>query len=197
MILILACAVGLAMLAATGTDVRRLSTIELRAGWLVWVAITTQVVVLTVFGRFLGNHVGELVHLSTYVTAGIFVIVNLGLPGVWLMGLGGAANLLAITANGGVMPASARAWELAGRGDTTGFANSVPVSDPHLLVLGDVFAIPAGLPLSNVFSIGDVLLVIGLLWLVYRWCHQPLPSADVKGDDVSPGPEPARSSRSR
>jgi hypothetical protein len=71
------------------------------------------------------------------------------------------------------MPASAVAWRLAGRPAASGFANSLPVDHARLLFLGDVFAIPHGLPLANVFSVGDVLLVLGLMWMVHRWCRRP------------------------
>ncbi len=179
MILVVACSIGIAALAATGSDLRRLAMLEIRGVWLVWVALGTQVVGLTVFGHALGDDVAEIVHLATYVTAGVFVVVNIHVPGVRLMGLGGGLNFVAIVANGGVMPASARAWELAGRGEGTGFANSVPVQDPKLLVLGDVFAIPSQLPMSNVFSIGDVILVVGLLWMVQRTCRAGAPATDA------------------
>ena len=179
MILVVACAIGIVVLGATGSDLRRLATLEIHGAWLVWLALGTQVVGLTVFGHALGDDAAEMVHVGTYAAAASFVAVNVHIPGVALMGLGGGLNLVAILANGGVMPASARAWERAGRGDGVGFANSVPVSDPKLLLLGDVFAIPHHLPLSNVFSIGDVILVVGLLWMVRRCCRPPVPATDA------------------
>jgi len=80
-----------------------------------------------------------------------------------LTALGAALNLLAITANGGVIPASPAALAMAGLPvDEPGFQSSTAVDDPRLAFLGDVFAIPASWPLSNVFSVGDVL--IGSAW---------------------------------
>ena len=86
-----------------------------------------------------------------------------------LVALGGPMNLLAISVNGGVMPASPSA--LAGAGlpvGGPGFHNSAVLADPRLGFLCDVFFIPASWPLSNIFSVGDVLIGLGVAWALYR-----------------------------
>jgi len=94
-----------------------------------------------------------------------------------LLGLGGALNATAITANDGVMPARAQALEAAGRPTVEeGFRNSAAVADPYLAWLGDTFAIPSGVPLANVFSIGDVL-VLCVLVLLHVACGSRLGGA--------------------
>jgi hypothetical protein len=71
-------------------------------------------------------------------------------------------NLLAISVNGGVMPASPSALAGAGLGaDEPGFQNSTALAEPRPAFLGDVFYFPASWPLSNVFSVGDVLIALG------------------------------------
>src|SRR5206468_329874 len=84
-----------------------------------------------------------------------------------LLCLGGALNLVAITANRGAMPASPTAEAAAGLTGTDP-ANSAVLAHPHLAFLGDVFAIPASWPLHNVFSVGDVVLVVGTALLIHR-----------------------------
>jgi hypothetical protein len=42
--------------------------------------------------------------------------------------------------------------------------------DPRLAFLGDVFAIPRGWPLANVFSVGDVLIAVGVVVAVHGIC---------------------------
>lgn len=42
------------------------------------------------------------------------------------------------------------------------FTNSGPLEAPRLWFLGDIFAIPSGFPLANVFSVGDVLILAGV-----------------------------------
>ena len=155
----------------TGGKLSRLAHVRLRAGWTVLVALGAQVVVISVVpGQLDGLH--EPVHLATYVLAGLFVWANRSLPGVWFIGGGGAANLAAIAANGGVMPASPTALASAGmtpdKGDA--FANSAAIAEPKLAVLGDIFAVPEAWPLSNVFSLGDVSIVLGVLVSLHVVC---------------------------
>jgi hypothetical protein len=90
-------------------------------------------------------------------------------PGIFVIGLGGLLNALAITANNGVMPADPEALERAGILSVPGeFANSAAVAQPNLQWLGDVFAVPSGWPLANVFSAGDMILVLGAFILLHR-----------------------------
>jgi hypothetical protein len=51
------------------------------------------------------------------------------------------------------------------------FINSTAVDDARLGFLGDVLATPDGLPLQNVYSVGDVVIVLGLLVVVHAACH--------------------------
>lgn len=115
-------------------------------------------------------------YLFTFLAAGMFLWANRRVPGVLLLGLGGGLNATAIIANGGVMPARVGALQAAGRPVAEdGFRNSAAVVDPHLPWLGDTFAIPAQLPLANVFSVGDVVLVLGVLVLLHATCGSRLP----------------------
>jgi len=58
--------------------------------------------------------------------------------------------------------------------DPHDFVNSGVLPDPHLPWLGDVFWIPAGWPLANVFSIGDLLIMLGAGWGAHRICGSRL-----------------------
>jgi hypothetical protein len=110
-------------------------------------------------------------HIGTYGFAAVFVLLNFRTPGVLVVALGGLSNFIAISANGGVMPASKSALAYAGLEDTPGqFASSAGLADPHLLWLGDVFAVPASWPVSNVYSIGDVLILAGAFVLLHVAC---------------------------
>jgi hypothetical protein len=40
--------------------------------------------------------------------------------------------------------------------------------------LGDVFSLPASWPLSNVFSVGDILIALGIVWALHRICRSRL-----------------------
>ncbi len=112
------------------------------------------------------------VHVASYAVLGTFLWLNRHLPGMALLAAGFACNAVAIVANGGLMPASEEALRAAGRWalmQEAGLAhNNSTVIGPQtkLWFLGDVFALPQGLPLANVFSVGDVLLALGALALV-------------------------------
>lgn len=152
--------------------VKRLAALPLSHMWVAWLAVVTQVVVFQWLADDMPVRATEAIHLATYGLVVVFIVLNRHLPGAWLIGAGTLANLTAIVANGGSMPADMDAWERAGRRPIPPdvFTNSGALSDPRLGFLGDIFAIPAGWPLANVFSIGDVLIVIGGTYLAHRWC---------------------------
>jgi len=99
---------------------------------------------------------------------GVVLWWNRALPGMWLVALGVGANAVTIAVNGGTLPASAHALRAAGIHLRAGFDNSGVVAHPHLAWLGDVMVTPAWLPMRNMLSIGDLLLVLGAAVLVVR-----------------------------
>lgn len=109
---------------------------------------------------------GPPVYVTSTALVLAVVLANLSLPGVPVIALGAASNLVAILANGGWMPADPAALATAGETIGDGYSNSIVVADPALRPLTDIFATPAWLPLSNVFSVGDVLIAAGLAWAV-------------------------------
>jgi hypothetical protein len=154
----------LASVPLAGGRLSVLADLELRATWLLVVAIAVQILIVSVFPGegSAGLHNG--VHLATYLLVGAFVVANRAVPWLWLVALGGLLNFAAITANVGVMPADPDAVAAAGLAVDPGeFVNSGVVADPHLAFLGDVFWVPASWPVSNVFSVGDVLILLGAL----------------------------------
>ena len=104
---------------------------------------------------------GRAIYVGSTGLVLLVVIANLRLTGVPLVVLGAACNLAAILANGGAMPASASALAAIGAGIGPHTASTI-VPQPALEPLTDVFATPAWLPLANVFSIGDVLIGVGI-----------------------------------
>ena len=97
------------------------------------------------------------------------------MPFLWLIALGGVLTLAAIAANGGVMPADPDALAAAGKTVEAGeFINSKAVTDPKLGFLGDIIATPGSLPVSNVYSVGDVLILLGAFVLLHFACGSRL-----------------------
>jgi Family of unknown function (DUF5317) len=158
--------------------------VPLRGTWLVLAGFGIQLVVISVVPD-LPHGVAAAVHLASYALAGIFFLMNRHLRFMWIVGAGGLLNLLPIVANAGVMPASAWAERTAGLTDShTKFSNSTVLAHPRLRFLGDVFPIPRGWPLANVFSVGDVVLVVGLVLVLHaatgaRWLNRATPADDA------------------
>ena len=162
-------AIVLAAVPLLGGSLLRLSEVRLRRPWALPLALLAQISVVNVFpGADRTLLVG--LHLASYGLAATFLGANRKVPGLWLLALGAGLNLLAIGANGGVMPARPEALEAAGlvHRDSGEFVNSGVVDEPRLAWLGDVFAVPEPLPLRNVFSVGDVLIVAGAAGAAHR-----------------------------
>jgi hypothetical protein len=165
-------ALCLASVPLTGGSLACLAELRLRLPSLALAAIAVQVLIVSVAPAGLaGLH--EILHVASYVLLGAFGWVNRRVTGVPVVLAGGALNALAILANGGVMPADPDVAALAANHAAPGeFINSVADADARLGFLGDVLATPASLPLHNVYSPGDVVIVLGLLVLVHAAAHR-------------------------
>jgi uncharacterized protein DUF5317 len=174
MLMLVVTLLGIASVPLAGGGLAALTEVRLRHAWLIPAALAIQVYITTIDpDGSRGAHAA--VHLGSYLLAGAFVLANRDLPLIWLVALGGALNLLVIAMNGGVMPADADALRRAGWPAVSDqFENSIALAHPRLLFLGDVFAVPRWVPFANVFSIGDVLLVLGGIAVVHRLCGSRL-----------------------
>ena len=158
---------ALLMVPLAGGRLTRLANMPLERVWAIFASLAIQILIVSIVPGG-SERLHEVAHLLSYGLAGYFLFANRRTPFLWLVALGGLSNLAAIVANGGVMPASRDALETAGLvTDVEQFTNSGVVADPNLLFLGDVFAVPAGSPLANVFSIGDVCMAVGVFLLIH------------------------------
>jgi hypothetical protein len=138
--------------------------LQLRRPWLALAGIGVQILIISVIPAG-PEGFNEGVHMFSYALLGAFAWSNRRVPGVPLILLGGALNFVVIAANGGVMPADPDLTRhIAGAEE---FVNSGAVEHPKLLFLGDVFATPASWPMYNVFSVGDVVIVLGVLMVLH------------------------------
>lgn len=143
----------------------RLLELELRHAWCVPTALGIQ---LALFGLFFGSPVpAELetaVHISSYGFLAFFAIANAGTKVLLPLFAGMAANAIAIVANGGKMPVSPDAARAAGI--DVGVHSNVQLGGERLTFLSDVFALPHQMPFANVFSVGDLLIGVGMVVLI-------------------------------
>jgi hypothetical protein len=155
-----------------GGRLSRLADIKVRGIWAVLLAVAIQVGITQIPGGSHALHAG--LHVSSYVLDAYFVFANRRLKGVPVVALGAALNVLAITANGGVMPASASALKISGIAERAGFDNSAALAHEHLAFLGDVIPVPGPWPIGNVLSIGDLIIFVGALIILHHACGSRL-----------------------
>lgn len=186
MIMLAALAVLTLTVPLTGGSLLHMRDPEFRHTWLLLAALGTQLLITVVLTPSLPVEVGEALHLASYAMAFGWVGCNRHVTGLWVAAIGGAMNLAAIVANGGQMPASERALEGAGMaGVVEHFVNSGAIEGgARLQVLGDIFHVPATWPLSNVFSIGDIVLVIGGGMLIHHFAGSPWVIGEQSGGAV-------------
>ena len=151
--------------------------------WLVWATLAFQVVVLEVA---MPTALASVLHVVTYAVAIAFLWLNRRVQGALVVGAGAFSNGLTIALNGGTLPASKAAVEAAGFDHSMEFANSAVLENPVLPWLGDVFAWPSPMPLANTFSVGDVLIVVGVF--VAAWAGSRRFGAAV---EAAPQPDAA------
>jgi hypothetical protein len=113
-------------------------------------------------------------HLVSYALVVAFLVANRRLAGMRLVALGTGLNVLAITVNGGVMPANAAAVRISGIDTSGGFDNSAAIAHAHLAFLGDVIPVPGPWPIGNVLSVGDLVIFAGALIVLHRACGSRL-----------------------
>ena len=157
---------------ALGGRLEHLATVGFRWLPLAVVGLIAQVALFTDAGWSLAGSLAPAIYVASTAAVLAVVLANLRVAGVALVAAGAASNLAAILANGGSMPADPAA--LASLGLTAGGAtNSVVVADPALRPLTDIFALPAWLPFANVFSLGDILIGIGIAIAVAASMRRP------------------------
>src|SRR5262245_15666726 len=167
MFVLLAIPIGVMLGFLLGGRLSRLGSLQFAWPWL---AVGGLVVQVLLFAPALADRIPPDAGAAIYVTstAAVFIAVlrNLRIPGMVLVALGALSNLAAVVANGGVMPTTEAALRAAGLAPAEAFSNSAVLADPRLGPLTDIFAIPGGLPLANVFSVGDVLIGLGIALVV-------------------------------
>ena len=171
--------IGLLVGLGTRGSPARLSQLRFRWGVVVMLAMAAQ---LLLFSTPAGDSLGRaapLVYMATNVVVLAVVARNLPIPGLPLVLVGGAANLLAMVANGGYMPVTRAALEAMGRAPATGYSNSALLDHVQLAPLTDMFAMPLWLPVANVFSLGDVLIGAGVAIAIVAGMHGRGPRIDV------------------
>jgi hypothetical protein len=166
MFILYAIPIGLLAGFLRGGRVERLGDLGFHWAWLAIAGLVAQIILFAPAVADLVGDLGPALYVGSTLAVFVAVLRNWRIPGLAIVAVGAACNLLAILANGGVMPASPEAVAALGFGEAEGFSNSVVMADPALRPLTDVFALPTWLPAANVFSIGDVLIGLGVVVVI-------------------------------
>jgi hypothetical protein len=157
-----------------GGRVDSLARLRFRWAWLAVGGLLVQVVLFTPLGSsVVGDDLVPPIYVGSTLAVFVAVLRNVTTPGMAIVALGALSNLVAIGANGGLMPASAGALALAGFSGPGDHTNSVVLEAPAFEPLTDIYALPAWLPLANVFSVGDVLIGLGIAVAIVAAMRQP------------------------
>lgn len=158
---------------ALGGDVRTLSELKLRWWPLALIGLGLQLAPVPSLGGQLDHWLAVGLLVASYVLLLAFVAMNIKQAGFPVIAVGFALNLLVISVNGG-MPVSDRALRQA-------FGPAYPEAKQDLLLRGgakhhlqrpdDVLVpladvIPIGPPVRQVFSVGDLLFMAGVVWVL-------------------------------
>ena len=173
MSLLSAIPVGLLIGRLLGGRVRNLERLALHWWPLILAALAIQLVIFTSVVPVPDQAIPIFYVLSNGL-AFAWLVRNIRIAGIPCVTLGSLGNLAAIVANGGRMPVDGT---LLARSRGSAFANAVAhgqtasnavIADAHtrLIWLTDRFLLPPPFPLPVVFSLGDVLIGIGVAWLI-------------------------------
>jgi hypothetical protein len=181
-ILVAAVAVSTLIGLLRGGRLIRLADLQIRWPGLALVAVALQVPLVynLLHDRVvLGVSVAQLLLGVAWLLVIGLVWVNWRLPGMPLVGLGIGCNLLVMTLNGGWMPITPEALSQLGRlawVESGGHAAKIPGSksvmlpraETRLWWLSDIFVLAPPFPVPAAFSVGDVLIALGIFWLLQQ-----------------------------
>jgi len=161
----------------SGGSLENLKNTKLKYAWLVFVSLAIKIALFSELRNAIGLHdkLVPLIYSFSLLLIVCFIIFNINLRGFGVLGLGLISNSLVITLNGGYMPvraeyvpliATVKDMERIQSGLPA--TNFIPIStDTSLSFLADIFLMPDWMPLSKVFSVGDVLIIIGGFMFVF------------------------------
>jgi hypothetical protein len=138
--------------------------------------LLVQLILFTPIGSAVaGDALVPTIYIASTLAVFVAVARNVRMPGMAIVAAGALCNLVAIAANGGLMPADPGALALAGFSGPGEHTNSVVLEAPVFEPLTDVYALPAWLPMANVFSVGDVLIGVGVAVAIVAAMRRPDP----------------------
>jgi len=171
---------------ARGGRLENLATLRVRYIWLFFVPLALQLAVFSPMGNLarIDDALDRYVYFASHLLVALALWLNRTIPGVKWIALGFVLNFVVISLNGGFMPVSNSAMAFAGLPLLTERdGHAIPMTDATLLpFLGDILPMPAGLPITKVFSVGDIIIMLGGIILTQKVLVKPSPSDKSSSD---------------
>ena len=153
---------GVAAGLLTGGRIGNLARLRFRWPWvIIGVLLIRVAVVLPPLNRFEASRYAYALALAAIVAWSLWHVKRL--MGVWLVSLGASLNLLVIMANGARMPVAPEFAATLVRHDHIG-QYTIMSSSTNLNLLGDWISL---YPSPEVYSVGDVLVALGLAIVLF------------------------------
>jgi hypothetical protein len=166
MFILYAIVIGFAIGLLRGGHPRGLADLQFRWPWLMIGGLFVQVAIFSdQVTPWIGS-AGAPIYVASTAAVFLAVLASRSITGMPVVAAGAACNLAAIAANGGYMPVDAGALMALGRVPSTVYSNSALLPHAALAPLTDIFALPTWLPFANVFSVGDVLIAVGVVVVI-------------------------------
>lgn len=113
-------------------------------------------------------------HILSYISILTVLILNIKMTSIKIVFAGTIFNMLAIFSNNGYMPVSGRAIETikplaTNISDKLDYKHILLDSNTNFTFLVDIFPTPPWYPLKQIFSIGDILIAIGIFILIQNF----------------------------
>ncbi|MEH7305623.1 DUF5317 domain-containing protein [Neobacillus drentensis] len=163
-------------------NLRALAQLKLKWGWIFPLLLIVELAVFTLQNdsKILGQISGS-IYIVVYVLGLLFLFMNRNNQGFMLILIGVFLNFLVMVINGGRMPVSVEAAAVLDPGYIEALKDSLYAkhtmlnSSTHLEFLGDVIPISAPYPRTQIISIGDIIMNIGIFFFIqYLMVHHPL-----------------------
>ncbi|MBV7504354.1 DUF5317 domain-containing protein [Bacillus sp. sid0103] len=178
-------------------NLRALAQLKLKWGWIFPLLLIVELAVFMLQNdsKILGQISGS-IYIVVYVLGLLFLFMNSKNQGFMLILIGVFLNFLVMVINGGRMPVSVEAAAVLDPGYIEALKDSLYAkhtmlnSSTHLGFLGDVIPISDPYPRTQIISIGDIIMNIGIFFFIqYLMVHHPLTKNVVTAPPLLKGGE--------
>jgi hypothetical protein len=162
-------------------NLRALSQLRLKWGWIFPLLLLVQIGVFVYQNSFkILGQASEIIYMIAYIIGLVFIYQNRHYKGFILIFIGVFLNFLVMAVNGGRMPVSMEAASVLDPGyldimKQQLYAKHTILSEStKLSFLGDIIPLTNPYPKTQIISIGDVLMNVGIFQFIqYLMVHPP------------------------